>query len=128
MGDNAHKFEGQVFRSVWRTHQKKHAATFSHGTTASQETQNHDDRTHSNQDIHSNIGVSARIPRAENLKIKKRLMTKKSLSLVFVFQQISIGYLVCAYPHSRTLRYLGNLNKQNPLPLRSLHSIKVLLI
>lgn len=72
MEDQPQESEGWVLGSVWRTHQKKQAAAFSHGTTASQETQNHDDRPHSNQDVHRNIGTSNRIPRVENLKIKKR--------------------------------------------------------
>lgn len=57
-GGNPQKSEGGALGSAWRTHQKKHAAAFFHGTIAPQETQNHDGGTHSNQDIHSNIGIS----------------------------------------------------------------------
>lgn len=90
MEDHPQKSEGWVLRFVWRTHQKKHAAALSHGTTASQEPQNHDDRPHSNQDVHRNIGASDRIPRVENLKIKKRLMTENPF-LRAVVQQIPTG-------------------------------------
>lgn len=75
---------------IWSTHQKKHAAALFHGTTAPQETQNHDGSTHSNQDIHSNIGVNAGVPIGKNLKIKKRNQ-KFPLLDVFLFTKNPLG-------------------------------------
>lgn len=53
---------------------------------------------------------------------------RKSLSLVFFVQQKSTGYLLCAGPCSRTLRYFHDLSQQKYLPSRSFHSIKVLFV
>lgn len=47
-GDNPPKSEGWVLGCIGKTHQNHHELVFFHGTTASQETQNHDDSTHKN--------------------------------------------------------------------------------
>lgn len=68
IGDNLQKAEGWVLRFVEKTHQNHHEAVFLRGTTASQDTQHHDNSTHSNQDIHRNRGVNVQVPNTKNLK------------------------------------------------------------
>lgn len=77
---------------VLRTHQEKHATAFFHGTTASQEPQDHDNGTHSNQDICSNKGVDIRISSTENLGIKMKMNdTFLSLILTLSLNKYQLG-------------------------------------